>query len=97
MNKVFISKVVAVTSDSVIMRTVEKLRGDLIAIRAGAAVRSQAEDLVGQTVRFTAFLDTETRCLSNPKFVIGSQFGLKPITADLDENEEIEDTLVSCG
>ena len=95
MDKVFISKLVAVTSESVIMSTGEKLRGDLIAIRAGAAILNQAKDLVGQTLRYTAHIDADTRCLSNPRFVIGSQFGLRPVTADLELDFKEEDTLVS--
>lgn len=55
---------------------VELLDGKRIDLRAGEAVKQQAEALQGRRVRFQAELHESTLSLSSPIFVIGSQMGL---------------------
>lgn len=51
-----------------------------ICLDAGAAVLEQARLLgPGRVVRFSAELDDRTECLSKPRFVVSSQFGLQAV------------------
>lgn len=79
--KVFIGRVLSVTQSKVIMSTEDPSRGDAIALQAGAVVLEQARGLVGRVVRYTAEVSEATKCLSNPQFVIGSEFGLQAVAA----------------
>lgn len=87
MRHTFIGRILAVTSESVIMSTVDPSRSDAIALQAGAVIRAEAERLRGHVVRYTAEVSERTKCLSNPKFCIGSEYGLRAI-AVRDRSEE---------
>lgn len=78
--KTFIGRVLSVTQSKVVLSTQDPARGDAIALQAGAVVLERARALVGQVVRYTAEVSSETRCLSNPQFVIGSEFGLQAVS-----------------
>lgn len=82
--KTFIGRVLSVTQSAVVMSTIDPARGDAIALQAGAVVLERARALVGRTVRYTAEVSSETRCLSNPQFVIGSEYGLVAVANPLD-------------
>lgn len=77
--KTFIGRVMAVTRSKVVLSTIDPAQGDAIALQAGAVVLEQARGLVGRVVRYTAEVSSETKCLSKPHFVIGSEFGLQAI------------------
>jgi hypothetical protein len=85
MRQTFIGRILAVTSESVIMSTVDPSRSEAIALRAGAVIRTEAARLKGHVVRYTAEVSERTKCLSNPKFCIGSEYGLRAV---LDRSEE---------
>jgi hypothetical protein len=74
--KTFIGRVLSVTQSKVVMSTIDPANGDAIALQAGAVVLERARALVGQVVRYTAEVSEATKCLSNPQFVIGSEYGL---------------------
>jgi hypothetical protein len=57
--------------------------GDMLELRASTRVAIEAITLIGRRVRFQAELSEHTVCLTQPLFVLGSQFGLKAIGADL--------------
>lgn len=77
--KTFIGRVLSVTNSKVIMSTTDPAHGDAIALQAGAVVLEQARRLQGRVVRFVAEVSEATKCLSNPQFVIGSEFGLQAV------------------
>lgn len=79
MRQTFIGRILAVTSESVIMSTVDPSRSEAIALQAGAVIRAEAARLKGHVVRYTAEVSERTRCLSNPKFCIGSEYGLRAV------------------
>ena len=79
MRQTFIGRILAVTSESVIMSTVDPSRSEAIALQAGAVIRAEAACLKGHVVRYTAEVSERTKCLSNPRFCIGSEYGLRAV------------------
>lgn len=79
MRQTFIGRILAVTSESVIMSTVDPSRSEAIALQAGAVIRAEAARLKGHVVRYTAEVSERTKCLSNPRFCIGSEYGLRAV------------------
>lgn len=70
--KTFIGRVLGVTRNGVVM----SLNEGAITIQAGEAVLRQATAQLGRTVRYSVDVASDTQCLSNPRFVIGSEMGL---------------------
>lgn len=82
MRKQFIGTIVTVGTSTIVMRVLPA--NEIVALDAGAAVLEQARAMgAGRTVRFSAELDERTQCLTAPRFVISSQFGLQLAEADL--------------
>ena len=69
---------------------VEFRDGNRIELLAGAAVREQAEALLGRRVRFQAQLHESTLSLSSPIFVVGSQFGLQALAGERRQDSTLE-------
>lgn len=88
MRQTFIGRILAVTSESVIMSTVDPSRSEAIALQAGAVIRAEAARLKGHVVRYTAEVSERTKCLSNPKFCIGSEYGLRAVFERREEPRE---------
>ena len=61
------------------MSTVDPSRSEAIALQAGAVIREEAARLKGRVVRYTAEVSERTKCLSNPRFCIGSEYGLRAV------------------
>ncbi len=74
--KTFVGRILGVTQSSVVM----SVQDGSIGLAAGAVTLEQARTMLGQTVRYSVDVASETQCLSNPKFVIGSEFGIQAAT-----------------
>jgi hypothetical protein len=75
MRKTFIGRIVSVGQTHIVMADA----GGVLAMNAGAVTLEQARMRLGHLVRYTVELSEETRTPTEPKFVIGSEFGLQAV------------------
>lgn len=77
--KTFVGRVLSVTQTHVVMSCAD----GAISLRAGAVTLEQARCWLRRTVRYSVELDASTQALSDPRFVIGSEYGLVAVTQQL--------------
>ncbi len=55
--------------------------GAVLELRASMRVAIEAITMIGRQVSFRVELSEDTQCLTDPKFVLGSQYGLRAVSA----------------
>ncbi len=56
--------------------------GAVLELRASTRCAIEAITMIGRQVSFRVELSEDTQCLTDPKFVLGSQYGLRAVRAE---------------